>query len=102
MSALTVTDTLPIGVVVDGTTYKKFTIRPGKLRDSIAAIDAVGANASQNTMRYATLAQRVSFDGLDQDKVTVELLMDMYDRDAVALELASDAVEKKLDELSSS
>ena len=102
MSALTVTDTLPIGVVVDGETYKKFTIRPGKLRDSIAAIDAVGANASQNTMRYATLAQRISFEGLDQEKVTVELLMDMYDRDAVALELASDAVEKKLDALSSS
>jgi hypothetical protein len=102
MSALTVTDTLPIGVVVDGTTYKKFTIRPGKLRDSIAAIDSVGADASPSTMRYATLAQRISFDGLDQDKVSVELLMDMYDRDAVAIENAAGKVEKKLDALSSS
>lgn len=102
MNALTVTDMLPIGVVVDGSTYRKFTIRPAKLRDSIAAVDAMGANATPNTMRYATMAQRVSFEGLAQDQVTVELLMDMYDRDAVALETAAEAVEKKLDALSSS
>lgn len=102
MSDLTVKDKLPIGVTVDGKLYKDFSIRPAKLGDSCAAIDAVGADASQNTLRYAVMAERTSFDGLLPEQVTVELLMDMYDRDAVALEAASDKVEKKLDELSSS
>ncbi len=102
MSDLTVKDKLPIGVTVDGKLYKDFAIRPAKLGDSCAAIIAVGADAAQNTLRYAVMAQRVSFDGLPPEQVTVELLMDMYDRDAVALEAASDEVEKKLDALSSS
>lgn len=102
MNDLSVKGKLPIGVVVAGKTYKEFSIRPATLRDSCAAVDAVGAAASPNTLRYATMAQRVSFDGLPQEQVTVDLLMGMVDRDAVALEHASDEVEKKLDALSSS
>lgn len=102
MSALTVRGKLPIGIEVDGKRYKDFTIRPATLRDSCAAVEAAGADATPNTLRYATMAQRVSFDELPQEKVTVDLLMALFDRDAVALELASDEVEKKLDALSSS
>lgn len=102
MSDLNVKGKLPIGIEVDGETYKDFSIRPATLRDSCAAIDAVGADASANTLRYATMAQRVSFHGLAQEQVTVDLLMGMFDRDAVALENASEEVEKKLDALSSS
>lgn len=102
MSALTVKSKLPIGVTVDGRVYKDFSIRPATLRDSCKAVEVVGADASPNTLRYATMAQRISFDGLPQEQITVELLMDMYDRDAVALENAAGEVEKKLDALSSS
>lgn len=102
MSTLTVTGKLPIGVTVDGKVYKDFSIRPATLRDSCAAVDAVGGSASPNTLRYATMAQRTSFDGLPQEQVTLDLLMGLIDRNAVALELASDEVEKKLDALSSS
>lgn len=102
MSKLTVTGKLPIGIEVDGKVYKDFTIRPAILRDSCAAVEAVGATASHGTLRYATMAQRVSFDELPQDQVTVELMMGLYDRDAVAIETAADEVEKKLDALSSS
>lgn len=102
MSMITVSGVLPVGVAVADKLLKAFTIRPATLRDSCAAVEAVGADASPNTLRYATMAQRVSFDGLPQDQVTVDLLMGLYDRDAVALEQASDEVEKKLDELSSS
>lgn len=102
MSALIVTSKLPIGIEVDGKVYKDFSVRPAMLRDSCAAIAAVGGDAEPNTLRYATMAQRVSFEGLPQEQVTVELLMGLYDRDAVALELAADEVEKKLDALSSS
>lgn len=104
MSALTVNGTLPIGIQLDvgAMAVKNFSIRPGTLRDSCVALDTVGADASANTLRYATMAQRVSFEGIPQDQVTVDLLMGMYDRDAVALENAVAEVEKKLDELSSS
>lgn len=103
--SMTVKGQLPIGIEVDGKRYKDFSIRPGTLRDSINAAQSLGdaaATADGNTLRYATMAQRVSFDGLEQELVTYELLLGLFDRDAVALEAASDKVEKKLDELSSS
>lgn len=105
MSTLTVKGRLPIGVDVGGRRFRCFSIRPGTLRDSIKAAEALGddaAAATGNTLRYATLAQRVSFDDLPQEQVTLDLLMGLYDRDAMALEAASDEVEKKLDALSSS
>lgn len=102
MSNYSVTDSLPIGFEIDGTRYKEFTIRAAVLKDSVEAIEEVGAEASGVRLRYAVMARRVSFAGLDQEHVTSELLMGLVDRDGVALELASDAVEKKLDELSSS
>jgi hypothetical protein len=105
MSELIVNGELPVGVEVDGKRYKHFSIRPGTLRDSIKAAQGLGddaATADANTLRYSTMAQRVSFTDLPQEKVNVELLMGMFDRDAVALEAAADEVEKKLDALSSS
>jgi hypothetical protein len=102
MSDLIVKDKLHIGVTVDGNVYKDFSMRPATLRDSCDAVNAVGGTAAPNILRYATMAQRTSFDGLPQEQVTVELLMGLFDRDAVVLEDASDKVEKKLDELSSS
>lgn len=81
-------------------------IKPEQIPEIIVAMykraQASGGGASANELRYATMAQRVVFDGVPQESVTAELLMDLLDRDAVALELASDEVEKKLDELSSS
>lgn len=102
MSNLTIKDKLPIGVEVDGKRYRDFTMRPATLADACAAVNAAPADAPDNVLRYARMAQRVSFEGLPQEKVTLDLLMGMFERDAVALEAASDAIEKKLDELSSS
>jgi len=105
MNNLKVEGKLPIGVLVDGHRYKKFSIRPATLRDSVNAIAKLGtelATATGNTLRYATMAERVSFEELDQEKVKHDLLLDLFERDADVLEAASDAVEKKLDTLSSS
>ncbi|ADE10479.1 hypothetical protein [Sideroxydans lithotrophicus] len=105
MTDLTVKSKLPIGILVDGKRFKDFSIRPGTLRDSINAAQSLGgdaATANGNTLRYATMAQRVSFEGLDQELVTYDLLLGLLDRDAMVLEAASDEVEKKLDALSSS
>lgn len=105
MSDLTVKGKLPVGFEIDGKRYRDFFVRPSTLRDSINAAKSLGdeaAVADGNTLRYATLAQRVGFDGLPQEQVTIDLLMELFDRDAMALEAASDEVEKKLDALSSS
>lgn len=102
MSDLTVKGVLPFGIEADGKRLKAFSIRPATLRDSCAAVEAVGGSAPSSTLRYATMAQRVTIEGLPQEQVTVDLLMGLIDRDAVALEDASDEVEKKLDALSNS
>lgn len=101
-SRVIVKDSLPIGVEVDGVTYRDFEMRAAVLRDSVDAVDECGGDASQTLLRYAVMARRVKFEGLDQEKVTTDLLMNMLDRDGVALEQAADEVEKKLDALSSS
>lgn len=102
MSDYSVTSTLPIGVEIDGKRFKDFSIRAAVLRDTVEAIEEFGAEASGMRLRYAVMARRLSFAGLDQEHVTADLLMTLLDRDGVALEKASDDVEKKLDELSSS
>ena len=43
MNGLAVNGKLPIGITVDGKVFKDFSIRPATLRDSCAAVDAVGA-----------------------------------------------------------
>lgn len=100
MSALSVTGKLPIGVTIEGKFYRDFSMRPATLRDSCAAVEAVGGDASPNMLRYAAMARRITIDGVPPEQVTVDLLMDMPDRDAIALEIAADEVEKKLDALS--
>ena len=102
MSAVSEKGTLPIGVEADGKIYRAFEIRAATLRDSVEAVDECGGDASQTRLRYAVMARRVRFEGLDQEQVTTDLLMGMFDRDGVALEIAADEVEKKLDALSSS
>lgn len=61
-----------------------------------------GVGATANELRYARLARCITFDGLPQEKVTVDLLMGLFERDAETLTRAELALEKKLDELSSS
>lgn len=142
MSGLTVKDSLPIGITVDGQVYKKFSLRPGLLKDSVAAAEMINRDTSeemfsllsasqtwdgikpeqmpeimmsmfkraraasnvvsQNVLHYATIVQRISFEGLPQEKVTIDLLMGMFARDAMVIEKAEDEIEKKLDGLSSS
>lgn len=107
MSAAIVKGRLPLGIRLEegGAVYKDFLIRAATLRDSVEAVAALGADAavaSANTLRYATMARRVSFEGMPQEQVTLDLLLGLIDRDATALEAASDEVEKKLDALSNS
>lgn len=102
MSAISVKGSLQIGVKVDGKTYKAFEVRPAILRDSVEAVDECGGDASPMRLRYAVMARRTSFEGLDQEQVTTDLLLGLFDRDGIALENAIDEVEKKLDALSSS
>lgn len=63
---------------------------------------AEGVGATSNELRYARLARCITFDGLPQEKVTVDLLMGLYERDAEILTRAELDLEKKLDGLSSS
>lgn len=92
---------LPIGLEINGQRYRAFTLRAATLMDSIKAVEATGGDVNNLCLRYAIMAQRITFEGFSEP-VTPDMLMGLFDRDGVALENASDAVEKKLDGLSSS
>ncbi len=97
--SVTVQGRLPFGVVSDGETYRDFELRAGTLRDSVEAVEACGPDASNLVLRYAVLARRLTF--LDAPiTVTHEDLFRLLDRDVAAIQAAEDALEKKLDALS--
>lgn len=91
-----------VGVELDGQRFRKFSVRPARLGDSVAAVEELGSDVSPIRLRYAVMARRVSIEGLPPQQVTADLLMSLVDRDGVVLEQVADDVEKKLDELSSS
>lgn len=103
MSAIIVKGTLPIGIEIDGQRCKEFEIRSGTLRDAIALSEIEGyLDLPENKKRYAGIAQRLSIIGVNAEMITLELLLDMVDRDFIVIDNAADEVEKKLDALSSS
>lgn len=99
---ITVAGKFAIGLEVEGKRYQAFTLRAGVVSDTIAAIEQLGRDASPLELRYATLAIRMSIEGLSPAQITPEAVMGLYDRDAVILQEAADEVEKKLDALSGS
>lgn len=61
---------------------------------------AEGVGATANELRYARLARCIAFDGLPQERVTLDLLMSLYERDAEIITRAEIELEGKLEQLS--
>jgi hypothetical protein len=93
--AITHKSKLPVGIQIDGNTVKDFTVRPATMRDNIAAIEELGDDAPQISLRIAIQARQVSFDGSDE-VMTTDMLMDAYEADYSAIADAIGVVEKKL------
>lgn len=87
-----VSGTFVTGIEVDGTHHKAFTLRAGKVRDSVEALEELGPDASGSRLRYATLARRLTVDGIDL--VTTDMVLDLSDEDGLVLEHKSEELEK--------
>jgi hypothetical protein len=93
---ITVKNKLQIGVVVGGVTYKAFTVRPAILRDSIEAIEDLGAECSQARLRVAIEMRQTIFDDMPDDARTIDMFMGLCDKDYGIITDALNEVEKKL------
>lgn len=78
--------TLPVGVEIDGLVHRDVVIRPGKVRDSIEAMEDERAVKNESYLGLVMQAKQiVSFGSLAPEKIGPELLMDMYEDDMQAL-----------------
>jgi hypothetical protein len=91
----TVKKTLPIGFDHVGTLVRDFTVRPAIVRDSIEAIEELGADCSKARLRVAIEARQVTFDGILEQDHGIDLVMALCDMDYGVLTDAIDEVEKK-------
>ncbi|MBI4746827.1 MAG: hypothetical protein HY786_09940 [Deltaproteobacteria bacterium] len=88
---------LPVGIVYNGKTHKEFVIRPQKVRDSVEALEDERANTNNAYLGIALLTRQIEAIGdMPKDKITTELLMDMYDVDIGALNDAKERLAKRL------
>lgn len=87
---------LPIGILYDGKTLKDFAVRPLLVRDSVEAIEELGADCPQVRLRIAQEARQVTIEGIPREAHTVDLLLGMYDKDYAAITTAIEVAEKKL------
>jgi hypothetical protein len=76
--------TLPIGIDSEGKIHREFTIRPGKMRDSIEA------RASENAARLLEndeymgaflLGKRVVIGDIPPEAMTLDLMLDLWEND---------------------
>ena len=94
--AITVIGKLQIGVVVGDITYTGFTVRPAILRDSIEAIEDLGAECSQARLRVAIEMRQTTFDEMPSEARNIDMFMGLCDKDYGIITDALNEVEKKL------
>lgn len=75
---------------------RAFTLRSGRVLDSIEALEELGPDTSGIRLQYATLARRLSVEGVD--KVTSEMVFNLSERDGELLQDKLVELEKKLSE----
>lgn len=95
------TGLLPIGVERDGVSHREFTLRPGIMRDSVEAIEELGADAHPMRLNAALIArQLLQLGSLPLDDITTDLVLDLCDDDWAAVEAAREVLAKKQKALS--
>ncbi len=93
---ITISGQLIVGITIDDKTIRDFTVRPAIVRDSVEALEEMGADCSVARLRVAIESRQVTFAGIPREAHNADLIMDLSDKDYGALTAAIDAVEKKL------
>ncbi len=87
---------LKIGLEFEGKNHVDFSIRAPKVKDSLEAIDEVGESSGLKFM-LATYARQILVLGdIPKEKITTELLLELYDIDLAIIQKVSEEYEKKL------
>jgi len=91
------TGTLPVGVEVDGKLHREFTLRPRLVRDSVEAQEIARAQTN-DSYRGAVLiaAQLEKLGDLPREKITTELLLELFDVDMGEILKANARLEVRL------
>ena len=81
---------LTIGLEYEGKNHREFTLRPQLVRDSVEAVEESDrAKTNEHYLGLAVLAKQLTRLGdIPPDKITPELLMDMYATDSEVMNAA--------------
>lgn len=89
---LTISGKLPIGLDAKPT---KFTLRMGKVSDSVNAITEVGTENSLRLSAAVIARQLTELGHLKPEQITTEVIVDLFDLDFNTIEAARVELEKK-------
>lgn len=89
--------TLSIGVEYEGKTHKDFELRPQIVKDSIDAIEDDRARKNDSYLGLCVLAKQITRLGdIPKEKITADLLMNMYETDLAVISEAARRLQKRL------
>ena len=95
--------TLPIGVEYDGKVHRDVEIRPSLVRDSIDAVEDARAQTNESYLGLVILSKQITRLGaIPVNKITPDLLLNMYDVDLAVVNSASERLKKRLQSFRSS
>jgi hypothetical protein len=96
MTGYNVNGTLPIGLIYEGCVHKEFTLRPAKVRDTLQAEEEnpKGTNLEINLSVYSKRLEKLG--SIPKEKITPDLLADLYDTDLAELTKCDIAQQKKM------
>lgn len=89
--------TLIVGVEHEGKVHKEFELSPQLVRDSVDAIENDRAKRNESYLGLSILAKQIKKLGdIPKEKITAELLMNMYETDLAAISEAARRLQKRL------
>jgi len=88
--------TLIVGVEYEGKTHKEFEIRPQIVKDSIDAIEDDRAKKNESYLGLCVITKQIIKLGeIPKEKITTEMLMNMYEVDLFAISEAARRLQKR-------
>lgn len=88
--------TLPVGIKFNGETHTDFILRTQTLRDTRSALSAVGKNDDVGFMAEVYRRRLVQIGTIPEEKITLDMILDIDQIDFEALEKAAADLKKNM------
>lgn len=90
-------DTLIIGVEHNGKTCRDFSVEPITVRDRLAILDAdEEVRSNLERLGALSLSKQLRIEGIPQEKITPDFVLDMYEDDMTEVQEALGRLEKRI------